>query len=181
MCFFSIRTAPDIRTEEARGIQFPRALRSCDACRSSFYCSDEHFNSAHHAHSEIPYEDGRDNLSQCQMNAEYWWASIVEYDLLGTRPAMLFVYPPGPFKSTWVSLKGMSWESELWPLVVMDIESGVREVDNPISRAFYHRHSDILTVPMTILFALEHLNKGDDTWTKKNVLVIHVRFAFWYG
>jgi len=77
-----------------RGNQPPRKLRPCDVCKQSFYCSDEHFETAHYAHNKIPSEDGHDNLSQYEINVEARWDSLVG------NVAMLLAYYNGPFKIT---------------------------------------------------------------------------------
>jgi len=50
--------------------------------------------------------------------------------------------------------------------------NGNKEED-PVTLAFHRRNTSMLTVPMTVLFALEKLNSRDDSWTKKSVPTIH--------
>ncbi|KAF8222585.1 hypothetical protein L208DRAFT_1381797 [Tricholoma matsutake] len=45
---------------------------------------------------------------------------------------------------------------------------------DPVTQTFQRRTMDMHTVAMTVLYALENLNKGDDSWTKKSVLTIHI-------
>lgn len=68
----------------------------------------------------------------------------------------------------------MTWENEYLPVRLAGSDSQEPMEDNPISRAIFRRDTDLLTVPMTAVFALERFNAGDLAWTKKDVMTIHV-------
>jgi splicing suppressor protein 51 len=125
----------------------------------------------HHAHSDIPYEDGQDNKSQCQINREIRWDSL--FTGTGRIQTMRYPYNSILVKDRWDPLQGMTLEADFFPEILVKDDEAPRS-EHELSRAFFRKDTDMLTLPLTILFALEKLNAGDDTWTKKNVLTIHV-------
>jgi splicing suppressor protein 51 len=171
----------ELRNGGSQEAQHPdRMIRPCDDCKYCFYCSDEHFEAARHLHSEIPYEDGHDDLSQCQMNKEIffdsWLVSRIHEDGIDrdAQGLLAFMHEPGPIQSVWRSVEGMTWENEYLPVRLAGSDNREPMEDNPISRAIFRRDTDLLTVSMTAVFALERFNAGDIAWTKKEVMTIHV-------
>lgn len=53
-------------------------------------------------------------------------------------------------------------------------ELGMSEVSERSVGVWVRAASEGLSVPMTIVWGLETLNRGDESWTKKEVLEIHV-------
>jgi len=121
-------------------------------------------------HSEIPYEDGHDDRSQCEMNRELWLDLDYANFMSNNVPQSKYIVRTGPVKSVWESLEGRTWHGEYMPWFFKD-EKGPEEMKATELR----RHSDTLTLSMTVLFALEKLNPEDDAWTRKEALTIHVR------
>ncbi|KAJ6566568.1 hypothetical protein B0H19DRAFT_1138177 [Mycena capillaripes] len=144
-----------------------KVLSSCPDCNLVFYCSKEHWDVAkalHHA----PCAEGHDGLSQCELNKEVRLDIGFETRVLhGTgRP---FIFFPETRKDVWTALKDSSWERELGDELQSAVPPGAvislgRQL-RPVSK--------VLTMAMTILFALEHLNSTDE-WTRQGTLTVHI-------
>ncbi|KAG5635599.1 hypothetical protein H0H81_010671 [Sphagnurus paluster] len=145
-------------------------LKSCQNCKMAFYCSARHWEAVRERHAEQPCEDGHDGLTQCIMNqavrvdAEF---SIKNNIRLGANMGE-FRWAPERDLPAWISLKNTNWESE-YADQLMTRFGVAREDVAPYLRAV----SVTLSMPMTILAALEQLN-SDDKWTRKETLTIHV-------
>ena len=87
---------------------------------------------------------------------------LLKIDHDGPKP-----WAPKRVKAQWESLEGRTWASEYRSEL-----SGPPEVVGP----FLRNATDGLTYPLTILWGLEKLKK-DDSWTRKDTLVIHVSFC----
>ena len=135
----------------------------------AFYCSDSHWEAVQHFHAGEPCIDGHDGLSQCQVNQEIR-ADISFGNFMAGAKAGSFKWAPERVKSSWTSLNAIGWEDEFGQELVQffsipeDINVG----------PFLRGASEALSLPMSILWALENLNE-DDAWTRKDTLVVHVR------
>ncbi|KAJ7443996.1 hypothetical protein FB451DRAFT_1568504 [Mycena latifolia] len=99
---------------------------------------------------------------------------VFEEDMASAHDASgQFMWAPDRVKSSWSSLVGTSWASEFSDLM----RSSVGVPDSRPMAPWIRAASDNLTLPMTILYALERL-KDDDAWTKKHTLAIHVSSSF---
>jgi hypothetical protein len=110
------RTAQDIRIER---VLFPatrgtRAIRSCDNCSYTFYCCDKHYESAHHLHSYVPYEDGHEGETQCNMNQEI----SKDQEFAKLFPDIMSSIGTGPAQTCWQSLDGRTWRGDYMPSLV---------------------------------------------------------------
>ncbi|RDB18193.1 putative protein MSS51, mitochondrial [Hypsizygus marmoreus] len=149
----------------------PNTLKPCPACKMAFYCTEKHWRAVEHFHAGEPCEDGHDGLSQCHMNQE------IRMDI-GLREIMLqanageFRWAPERVKPAWVSLKGSNWEKEFGT----DIMEAFRVSEDALG-TWLRAVSEGLTMPMTILSALEIVN-NDDSWTRRDTLTIHILGAF---
>ncbi|KAF8060173.1 hypothetical protein FPV67DRAFT_333871 [Lyophyllum atratum] len=146
-------------------------LKACHACKMAFYCSTPHWDAVQHKHAGEPCQDGHDGLTQCHINQEIRLDVAFGNVMLGANSGQ-FKWAPERVKPSWHSLKEANWESEFSSGLIK--EFGIsREAVGPFVRAA----SDGLSMPMTILHALETLNK-DDAWTRKETLTIHLLGAY---
>ncbi|KAG5643863.1 hypothetical protein DXG03_009547 [Asterophora parasitica] len=83
-----------------------------------------------------------------------------------------FRWAPERVKPSWSSLKNGSWGSEFQAELVSTFG-----VSSDVVGPFLRSASVGLSMPMTILWALEHLN-DDESWTRKNTLTIHLLGAY---
>ncbi|KAG6897625.1 hypothetical protein C0992_012854 [Termitomyces sp. T32_za158] len=126
----------------------------------AFYCSQGHWDAVKNHHVRGACEDGYDDLTQCQMNQEIQ-KDVVFANIMANASPMEFSWAPERIKPSWESLKNKSWDSEY--------ASGIMEAFGlPVAVVgpFVRGASIALSMPMTILHALEHLN-CDDQWTRK--------------
>lgn len=148
----------------------PKMLKACSDCKMTFYCSDAHWEAVQHFHIGEPCTDGHDGLTQCQMNKEIR-ADIAFANFMAGANAGNFKWAPERVKSSWSSVNDISWEGEFSQELAQFFSIPVASVGPWIRSA-----SDALSLPMSILWALENLNE-DDAWTRKETLVIHVRHS----
>ncbi|KAL1760257.1 hypothetical protein FB107DRAFT_287093 [Schizophyllum commune] len=151
----------------------PTPLTSCPDCHLSFYCKPDHWQDARRVHTEIPDPDGHNQLTQCALHRQ------IRLDLLfvnSTGDSEGFQYAPDRTKEKWEPLKDdATWESEVGPVLAESINAATPEAVGksmalgPMLRCA----TDGLSMPLTILYALEHLN-SDDAWTRKQTLSIHI-------
>ncbi|KAJ7183518.1 hypothetical protein C8R46DRAFT_1067191 [Mycena filopes] len=173
-CMVCTRTDQLIRMEATKNgttsEQPKQQLIPCPRCDLSFCCSPAHWEAAcalHHG----PCEDAHDGLSHCDMNrevrADIKFAEVMAgaHDVSGE-----FRWAPERLKPSWVSVAGMSWEGEFGDEMRRSIGVPAERPMAPWVRAA----SEHLSMPMSILYALEKLNGGDDAWTKKHTLDIHI-------
>ncbi|KAG7443809.1 uncharacterized protein BT62DRAFT_901802 [Guyanagaster necrorhizus] len=142
------------------------SLSSCPDCKMAFYCCDDHWEAVRHIHRDQAYEEG---LTQCQINQQLR-ADILFAGLMSGMPVP-FSWAPERLKDAWLTLQGATWENEYQD----DVRSafGAALPTSVVVRAV----SNQLSMPMTILWALEHLNEGD-AWTTKETLTIHIVGAY---
>lgn len=179
----SAGTEEDVRAASGGGTPI-QALIPCVHCKLSFYCSyvhpgasarlsltdarhrDAHRDLAQHAHQDVPDPDAPDGLSQCAMNR-----AIRAVEVMRARTGNDVEHPGGwaPPRTMvrWESLAGRTWASEYGDILKHALERP-EEVDE-----FLRFNSEGLTYTMTILWALEKMNKSDG-WTRKSSLTIHV-------
>lgn len=154
-----------------------QTLLSCPDCKMSFYCSDEHWKSASKVHREQPCEDGHDELTQCQMNQEIRANALFVEMMAGTKGGtngLPYNFAPDRVKPLWTSLGDSTWDREFSDEIQQQLEL---TSDSKFSVSSYVRAAtETLSMPMTVLSALEQLDDSDK-WTKKNTLVIHVCIA----
>lgn len=146
-------------------------LSPCPRCDLSFCCSPAHWEVARPLH-DGSCEDGHDGLSHCDINREVR-ADVKFADVINGfgGPAQEFTWAPERTASTWTTLNGTSWEKEFGD----ELRQSIRVPDAHSMGPWIRAASDNLSMPMTILYALEQLN-DDDAWTRKHTLTIHVRW-----
>ncbi|KAH9476758.1 hypothetical protein JR316_0010673 [Psilocybe cubensis] len=146
-------------------------LKPCPDCLFTSYCCEEHWDAVKEKHKREPCRDGRDNLSQCDMNKLYLEDIRFAMVMSGANEGT-FKWAPERTLRAWKSLRGIGW-SDYSDDIEQDFGGlpGVSELLPTLARAA----TDGLSMPMTILWALENLN-NDDSWTKKDTLNIHVGY-----
>ncbi|KAJ7183475.1 hypothetical protein C8R46DRAFT_1308118 [Mycena filopes] len=179
-CMVCTRTDQLIRMEAATkngGTTSPekptQQLIPCPQCELSFCCSPAHWEVARALHHG-PCEDAHDGLSQCEMNRDV--RADIQFEEV-IAPALEraggFLFAPERLKASWVSLAGMSWEGELRDELRRYFGYLGAVSPEPRMSPWVNAASELLSIPMSILYALENLN-DDDAWTKKNTLNIHI-------
>ncbi|KAF5378487.1 hypothetical protein D9615_007134 [Tricholomella constricta] len=176
-CMGCGRTDRVIRMEAAEkgSTSTPSTLTPCRACKMAFYCSPRHWDAVQHKHAGEPCEDGHDGLTQCHMNQEI--RMDVAFANIMAPPAAAagrgeFSWAPERVKPSWVSLKASAsasnWQSAFGSGLVR--EFGISE---DAVAPFLRAASNGLSMPMTILWALDLLNE-DEAWTRKDTPTIHL-------
>ncbi|KAK7455903.1 hypothetical protein VKT23_010942 [Stygiomarasmius scandens] len=95
-----------------------------------------------------------------------------QYSVPETGP---FKWAPERAKAKWMPLEQggdgkTCWEKEFGS----DLEQAMHGVRIPVIIPFLRAASIGLSMPMTILYALQKLNGEDESWTKKDTLIIHI-------
>ncbi|KAK6988684.1 MYND-type domain-containing protein [Favolaschia claudopus] len=173
-CMVCTRTNQLIRMEAAKNGTSPAKIHHlipCPQCNLSFCCSPAHWDAARLLHNR-PCEDGSSrSVSQCAMNRQVRTDVNFENTIAESHaPSGTFMWAPDRVLPSWSSLEGKTWDSEF-----ADEMRGSVGVPTTLSMGPWVRGaSDNLTMPMTILYGLEKLNEGDDGWTKKHTLTVHI-------
>ncbi|KAG5653243.1 hypothetical protein H0H81_001500 [Sphagnurus paluster] len=172
-CMACGRTDRIIRMEAADKGSSSRInlLKACHACKMAFYCSTHHWEAVQEKHAGLPCEDGHDGLTQCHMNQEIR-VDVAFSDIMSGANMGEFRWAPERDLSTWTSLETTNWESEYADQLI----EGFGISRNAVA-TFLRASSVALSMPMTILAALEQLNQ-DDAWTCKETLTIHILGAY---
>ncbi|KAJ7718655.1 hypothetical protein B0H16DRAFT_1337352 [Mycena metata] len=161
-----------------------RTLIPCASCRLSFACED-HWNFVHVDHTQSPCEGGYDGLSQCILNQELLeddqWHSKMRSTLAQSLPlyspmTSSYRWIPPRTGNAWISVQKLTW-TETFQL---QLESEFPAARGAEFNVWMRRFSEILSMPMTVLYGLELLNTTLD-WVKKHTLVIHVHFKALYN
>ncbi|KAL0576979.1 hypothetical protein V5O48_004989 [Marasmius crinis-equi] len=175
-CMGCSRTDRLIRIEGAKD----KSIKPCDECKTSFYCCQAHWDVARDQHTDKPAEDSPGDLTQCQVNQRFradiafsnsMYESSDAHEHERTGKLYTFRWAPERHLPTWTLLKTGSkcWEEEFD--AVLEKEKGFGSL---ITRApFLRAATDGLSMPMTILFALQNL-KSSDSWSRSEKLVIHL-------
>jgi splicing suppressor protein 51 len=153
-----------------RSSSSPNTLKACPDCKTAFYCSNAHWDAVRHFHAGEPCEDGRNGLSQCQVNQEIR-ADVAFANFMVGAKAENFKWAPERVKAKWTSLKGINWEEEFGQELAQHFSILASSLG-----PFIRGASEGLSMPMSILWALENLNE-DDSWTRQDTLIIHVSLA----
>ncbi|KAH0579517.1 hypothetical protein H2248_002371 [Termitomyces sp. 'cryptogamus'] len=144
----------------------PIYLKACCICNLAFYCSESHWDAVRHHHAEEACEDGHDGLTQCQMNIEV--VQDIKLTKESTMNKSMGFWALERIKSSWESLQNTSWEDEFLSEIAQKYGGSTETARSRVRFA-----SVGLSMPMTILWALEHLNP-DALWTQSETLTIHI-------
>ncbi|KAF7335668.1 MYND-type domain-containing protein [Mycena venus] len=173
-CLHCARTDQLIRIESSTDSSVnPHALVPCSHCHLSFACPT-HWALVYTEHTQMMCEGGYDGLPQCTLNQELieddeWDAQMLLRPVLPSQycvPLRAYRWIPPNLKYTWTSLKDVTWAEKFQAQLEVDFPEALASVS-------MRRMSDVLSMPMTALYALECLNDNLD-WTKKDVLTIHM-------
>lgn len=154
-------------------------LSECSDCHLAFYCSAEHWDAVRDFHRQHPDADGYANLPQCALNRQIRLDTLFKTSLpdQGDRS---FQWVPERVKEEWTSLSAADWGSEFGGHLSEALQLETPEqVQKSLSYGPMLRSAtDGLSIPMSILYALESLHP-DDSWIKKPTLSIHVWRLLW--
>ncbi|KAJ6462370.1 hypothetical protein C8R47DRAFT_1158414 [Mycena vitilis] len=179
-CIVCPRTDQLIRMEASRAETTSEPLpylSACPRCDLSFCCSAEHWAIARPLHEGF-CEDGHDGLSHCDLNCEVREDITIAEAIIRARDPSVFrelVWAPERILPTWMSLNGTSWETQFGG----EMRQSAGFPETVAVGKLIRIASDNLSMPMTILYALEQLNV-DDAWTRKQTLTIHIIGAEMY-
>lgn len=180
----SIRTDQTIRLQTSSNAP---ALIPCPTCHLSFACSTSHWTLAQSIHSSTLSPDLPESLTQCQINTTI---NIDEQFSSIRAEAGSFQWAPNRTVSRWSPLLSQdqeksdsgsrdhvdrtgNWLSEFGGLFAKEL--GMSEATERSVGVWVRAASEGLSVPMTIMWGLELLHQGDESWTRKKELEIHVR------
>ncbi|KAF9528729.1 hypothetical protein CPB83DRAFT_853653 [Crepidotus variabilis] len=167
-CLACGRSDTVLRMEAAlKGLATPEAsLKPCPNCKLSFYCSEVHWALVNDKHSNAPWS-GEDGPSQCDANRGCQQDIRFELIMSGANQGE-FMWAPERTAAQWKSLKDIAWTEFRPYLVEADLPIPPEALDQML-----HSATEGLSMPMTILWALENLY-NNETWTKKETLVIDI-------
>lgn len=131
-------------------------------------------------HTHTICEGGFDGLPQCILNQELleddeWDAKMLLLPVpIPQYRAETYSYRwiPARVEDAWTSLKNITWAEKFQA----QLESDFPTAGGSESTVWMRRMSDVLSLPMTALYALELLN-GNLDWTTQETLTIHVSLA----
>lgn len=179
----SLRTDQTLRIHKAAGKLEPACARltPCPTGHLSFACSPEHWALAKTLHSFITCPDSPFGLSQCQINSLIFADAAFE-----TLPEQLnsrvpFQWAPNRTVEQWSSVLNpgnSNWETEFGELAEKELGMSGPRPDGVDVNTKLRVASEGLSMTMTILWAFEKLNGGDDAWTRRETLEVHVSRSF---
>lgn len=144
-----------------------KTLRECRVCGLAWACSEEHWQAVKHRHRFDVAIGGRDNLPECMLNAQIMSDINVMIRLVQTgRGDQPNVWVSGRPRLSYKSIKGSDWESEIGS----EVHNQHQLVRNTLKRLY----TVALSMPFSIMWALEGLNGDDMGWTLKQNMTIHV-------
>lgn len=129
-------------------------------------------------HCNTPCPDSPFGLSQCQINSFIFADS--EFEAAHKQANALggpFQWAPNRSLERWSSLldpETSTWETEFAELSERELGVSGPGPDNVDVKTKLRAASEGLSMTMTILWALEKLNEGDEAWKRKETLEIHV-------
>jgi len=145
------------------------ALERCSDCHISFYCSPEHWEAVVDRHKKYK---GYDGLSECATNKMNIEDDYFTQDLIRTSGLPDLRWLPARTVPHFKSLRGVGWD-DFMPYTSFHRTFELHPSMSPRLNIAFRAASETLSLPMTILWALEHIYP-DDSWTKKETLNIHV-------
>ncbi|KAK1221518.1 hypothetical protein PQX77_015637 [Marasmius sp. AFHP31] len=173
-CIGCSRTERLIRIEGAEG----KTIKPCNVCEAAFYCCQEHWDVVRDKHVNEPVQDVPGNLSQCEINrqirSDILFANIMS-DAHEHQPEgipSVFQWGPERHLSRWEPLKtgDKCWEEEFNAPLQREVVASLGPMPPQL---FLRGATEGLSMPMTILFALQQL-KPDGDWNRKSSLTIHL-------
>jgi splicing suppressor protein 51 len=139
----------------------PNALTPCSRCGLVFFCCNSHRDFSMPLHTAV----GEEGLSQCDANLLL--REDYRFQTKAAPDAQDISWAPKRLMSQWKALHGSSWNAEYRPLAIQETGCPDKAADVVLRAA-----TDGLTMPLTVLYALEHLAK--EGWQQKKELNIHV-------
>ncbi|KAJ3505204.1 hypothetical protein NMY22_g17664 [Coprinellus aureogranulatus] len=153
-------------------------LQTCADCHTTFFCSTRHWALVMNTHSNAPCAILDNNMSQCRINRQIredirlakWLADAKASFGDPANQGGNLRWAPERTMGGWRSVSGKTWEEEFLEDLIKDHPLA----QGPLTTPFVRVASDGLTLPMTILYALEKLARDDLAFTNKEVIRIHV-------
>lgn len=145
-------------------------------CQSTFFCSPRHWALVKKTHNTVPASVDYEKMTRCQINKRIREDIRLSNHLLdakierGEPEGPLLQWAPSRTMESWQSVKSSNWESEFLEVMKTEFPLPGQMSIAPFLRAA----SEGLTLPMTILHALDEIHQDDLAFTHKEVLVIHV-------
>lgn len=163
--------------EEATGST--TQLQKCLDCQTTFFCSPRHFALVKKTHNTVPCAVEYNKLTQCQINRQIREDNRLANLLLDAQASMgdpsdegsLLKWAPERALEEWQSVATTNWEDQF----LGDLTKSYPLPEGTPMAPFLRAASDGLTLPMTILFALEKLAGDSLDFVHKDVIRIHVR------
>ncbi|KIK50990.1 hypothetical protein GYMLUDRAFT_266004 [Collybiopsis luxurians FD-317 M1] len=151
-------------------------LKSCSECHLAFFCSEAHWKAVSYKHISEPSTDGHDGLSQCALNNDILINARFDVIMNPNPQSGVFQWAPERVKDMWMPLPNEpAWDAEVGEHLRRMTKKHYGDARRgPPTKPFICASSEGLSFPMTILYALQNLNQGDDGWTKKDTLTIHI-------
>ncbi|KAJ7748196.1 hypothetical protein DFH07DRAFT_830420 [Mycena maculata] len=149
-----------------------RSLTPCADCNTVFYCSPAHWDAVRKTHMNGSDGEPKQCATNKQIRAHEAFLVTEAGKRLATRSCVT-----QRIAETWVPLGSdgdeLQWEEKFGEeLRAMFALAGADPVERHLWAA-----SDPLSMPMTVLYALQELN-DTDAWSRKDTLVIHVLGAY---
>ncbi|KDR82069.1 hypothetical protein GALMADRAFT_90606 [Galerina marginata CBS 339.88] len=146
-------------------------LTRCRDCHLTFYCSKEHWDVVKVKHRQEPCQDGRNGLSQCEMNKLCLENARFKHTLFAADPNVPELkWLPKRTLPSWTPLRDVDW-TDFSPALAEDVRHLPAEEQALVPRL--RAVTELLCIPMIIMWGLECLH-SDDAWTKKSTLKIHI-------
>ncbi|TFK27249.1 hypothetical protein FA15DRAFT_586636 [Coprinopsis marcescibilis] len=152
-------------------------LYPCSTCKTTFFCSPTHELLGTPSHTQHKQSSGCSTFTQCQLNQRLRESIRLKHALATLALADVnIVWVPDRVKQEWTSLRGRNWEDEFLEdakEAISVLIPATRDMPHPVN-AFLRAASEALSVPMTILWALEVMNGKKVEWRRKDTLRIHI-------
>ena len=163
------------RVEGAQKQQDPLvpSVHPCPRCAISFCCSEAHWEAVRAVHQDVPCQDGWDGLTQCGMNQLF--VADVKQALAMSEGNGALDWAPERTVSQWTSLRETNWYDSFMNEMKTAVSATGYSPPDAIFKPMLRGATEGLSIPMTILWALELLHEDLD-WTKKDTLNIHASF-----
>ncbi|ESK88832.1 zinc finger mynd domain-containing protein 17 [Moniliophthora roreri MCA 2997] len=175
-CVACGRTDRIIRMELISG---GRELEGCPGCGLTFFCCEKHWGVAYRFHKKHFHGEDYEGRSQCRLNQ----AVFIDIKFLETVWAKgehsTKQWLPKRSKYIWLPLK--TSKAPGWPNLYVEEffidfihDYGLQLSDPRVLAPCLRSAADGLSIPMTVLYALQAFYGSEGSWTRKTKLNIHV-------
>lgn len=149
-------------------------------CQTTFFCSPRHFALVKKTHNTVPCAIEYNNMTQCQINRQIREDVRLENLLCDAQASTnnpaeqggLLKWAPERTLQEWRSVVEKTWEEEF----LDELKKSQPLPEGTPVAPFLRAASDGLSLPMSILYAMEQLAGDDLSFTNKDVIRIHVSY-----